>query len=379
MKKKLLTAAIFVTLALAGAALAQVVFSFYPIYWITGTVNDGGGVAAEGHTVAFYRTLDEYYAGKYTADTVGTGGSAAAANRYAVNTSFFSGLTIGQKYFVAVVQDSAGYGAGPVEVTVSGAGYDEAPAMTMALGAGIPAAGVEAPLIQQVKFGERVYFSHLVEQGEKFVTSPTPDIFVNIEAVGTFGINRDNIKIIINDGTVNAKTYTMTSANIASTSYVAGTSDVIRSLMVEYSVPEAEPLIADQDNTVTIRAWDATNTASSTEVCTVTVLGGPLRVVGGVLCYPSPFSPTKDGGTQVQYTLSQDANVEIIIISVAGETIRRISCPSGTEGGSAGANKVAWDGTTQIGEKVGNGVYAGTIISRDENKMLAKFKVTVFD
>ena len=66
-------------------------------------------------------------------------------------------------------------------------------------------------------------------------------------------------------------------------------------------------------------------------------------------------------------------------MSIAGEPVRRIHCPAGTEGGNAGANKVAWNGRNMIGEQVGNGVYAGTIVSREENKLLAKFKVTVFD
>jgi hypothetical protein len=291
-------------------------------------------------------------------------------------------LNVGETFKVATVRDANGYGAGPADVTISGTGY-EVVNLAMVFGGGvgpvIDPVLAEPPVIEQIRFGERVYFKHLVERGDKFYTSDTPVISADIEGTEAFGIDTGDITVQIN----NRQAYTIASSAVSEIYDSFTAAGVTRSLSIRYTVPESQALLSDPDqdtdNTVTFTAWDAGHTISTTEVCTVTVAGGPLRIIGAVLAYPSPFSPTKDGGTQIQYTLSRDAEIEVIVVSIAGEAVRRIHCPAGTEGGSAGANKVPWNGRNMIGEQVGNGVYAGTIISREENKMLAKFKVTVFD
>ena len=59
--------------------------------------------------------------------------------------------------------------------------------------------------------------------------------------------------------------------------------------------------------------------------------------------------------------------------------ITKLSCPTGTEGGSAGVNKVAWDGIMGDSKIDGNGVYSGAIVSKIEGRVLARFKLTVMD
>ena len=376
MNKKFFIGLVLVLL-LASMSFA-LVYSFYTIYWITGTVNDENSVKADGHLVVFFKNLDEYYQGYYAIDTVGPTGTAATANRYAINTAFFTPFTVGSTYSVAVVQDAQGYGAGPVEVTISGSGYDEAPEMTMAYGAGVGSPG--APIIKQVKFGERVYFEELIKEGEKFYTSPTPKVTALIEGVGTAGVNMANITLVVNeDAPQLSKTYTM---SVPIKTYVAGTS-VVESLTAVFTIPDADPLPedpdADRDSKVTIKAENAAGTATAVKVCTVTVAGGPMRVIGPVVVFPSPFSPTKDKQLEIQYTLSTEGNIQIYIVNIAGEAVKRILRSAGEEGGNAGRNKVAWDGRDESGVIVGNGVYVGTIIDRDRGKLLAKFKFSVFN
>lgn len=392
MRKRLVLIALAVALAgtaclLGGKSLAQVIYTYVPVYSIIGTVVDNPASSsvgrADGSTVVFFRNLSEYNSGVYSSDIVGPTGSMAAANKYLINATNnqLLPLVVGNTYQVATIRDADNYGAGPVEVTISGAGYDVAPDMTMALGGGVGPPGVTAqpPVIKQVWFGNRIYQKTLVASGEQFVVGPTPTIKANIEATGTSGINASNITILVNEGTTKAKTYTMAAADITQTVYATAAKDVIQSLAVEYSIPETDPLPENEDSIVTVRAWDASNTASTSEACTVTVLGGPLRIVGPVVVYPSPFSQRRHGTCTIQYTLSADANIDIYIYAVGGQLVKKISRFSGTDGGSAGINKVVWDGRTESGMLAGNAVYVGTLVGRDENKLLAKFKFTILD
>jgi len=116
-----------------------------------------------------------------------------------------------------------------------------------------------------------------------------------------------------------------------------------------------------------------------TEIATVEVLGGPLRVIGPVIAFPAPFSFSKHGKCDIQYVLSQDGDVDVYLISVSGQTVKKFTCFAGQEGGTAGYNKLAWDGMTLMSARAGNAVYVGTIVGRAEGKLLAKFKISVVD
>ncbi len=380
---KRLFAFITVLLILSGVALAQS-DTFMPVYSITGTVKDGPKAEVGESKIVFYKNQAELDLRIYTYDYVGAKGRLGKPNKYIINatSTVMPALSVGQTYKVATVRNASGYGAGPVDVPISGKGYDIPPEMAMVYGGGIPdpgPLGIQPPVITQIKFGDRVYFKHLVEAKEDpvpFYTSATPTITAQIEGSGTSGINQNSIKIIVNDGTAQYKIYDVAKANTSSPTYVFGASGPLRSLSVTFSIPDPLP---DDENTVTIRASEGTNTKSTSEVCKVTVMGGPLQVIGRVLPYPAPYSPTDDPVLTIQYTLNKDANIDIFIISIAGETVQRIFKPTGEDGGSAGRNKVKWYGRNMLGEVVGNGIYVGTIVSRDQGKVLARFKITIVD
>jgi len=382
--KKISLLILAVILLLASVPAEAEVYTFVPIYMVTGVVNDHPSAPAEGNKIVIYRSLEELNAGIYAYDYVGTAGSLGIANRYWINASnTILPFTVGETYKVAVVQDANGYGAGPVEVTISGNGYDVVPTMTMAYGAGIgtpPALAVaNPPVVKSIKFGNRLYQKALIEKGEKFYTSPNPKISAVIEGVGTSGIDRSNVMVIVNEGTANSRAYNVSASQITKTVYAEGTTDVIKSLSIDYSIPENEPLPEDQESQITIRAWDAAHTVSTSEVCQVTVLGGPVRIVDIPLTFPSPFSITRHGTVTIQYTLSKDAEIQIIFADISGQRIKNFIFPKGTEGGSAGLNKVTWDGRTDRGTLAGNGIYVGTIIAREHAKKLGSVKLTVVD
>ena len=133
-------------------------------------------------------------------------------------------------------------------------------------------------------------------------------------------------------------------------------------------------------NTLKFRASNAYGITE--EVGIVVVMSGALSVIGQPLTFPAPFSPTKDGKVTIQYTLSDDGDIDIILVSGAKQVIKKIVCFAGQEGGAAGVNKVEWDGKMDNGGIVGNGIYTGAIIARSEGRVLnAKYmiKMSVVD
>ncbi|MBU0672305.1 MAG: hypothetical protein KJ732_04665, partial [Candidatus Margulisbacteria bacterium] len=120
-------------------------------------------------------------------------------------------------------------------------------------------------------------------------------------------------------------------------------------------------------------------TASSiAQNVTVTVTKGPLRLLDTPVSFPSPFNPERDKKVTLQYTLSKDTNIDLIIMKESGEIVKRITIQAGQDGGVGQVNKVSWDGITNKGVAVGNGLYVVNIISRDDRKVLGRLKVTVF-
>jgi len=112
----------------------------------------------------------------------------------------------------------------------------------------------------------------------------------------------------------------------------------------------------------------------------VTAAGGPLRLIGfQPLCYPSPFSAIRNKEVTISYSLSDSSDIDIYILSSVGEVVKKISVQSGQEGGKAASNKVKWNGITDLGRALGNGIYLGTIIAKPQNKIIGKFKLTAYN
>ncbi|MEA3493728.1 MAG: hypothetical protein U9R38_05015 [Candidatus Margulisiibacteriota bacterium] len=111
----------------------------------------------------------------------------------------------------------------------------------------------------------------------------------------------------------------------------------------------------------------------------VEVSGGDLRIMKNPLSFPSPFSPSKNQLVTIQYPLSEDANIKIIIFSQNTEIIKVMSFRKGEEGGAGQLNKVFWDGRTDRGRIAANGIYWANIIDADSNRPLAKLKIAVFN
>ena len=388
MKKLLAIIAVLIGIAaLAGAAQ----YSFLPVYSIVGNVNGITAAPSEGQTVVFFRDMTSYDAGLFSSDKVGAAGSSKTANKFLLNATSnpqMPALAVGGKYYAAVVQDANGYGAGPVEVTVSGTGYDLAPDMVMAMGAGVGAPGAAkktepAPGIK-LWFDKRLYQPALVTTDNPFIVSSNPNISVQVEIADPYTLATDvaDYSIIVDQGTAAQKSLALKAENITRKVYATGTApeeNKISAMSLVYNL--SEPL-ADGSHVfaATARSSGALGTASlATYLATVEVLGGPVRLIGTPITFPSPYSISKNGTVTIQYELSKNANIQIVFADISGRLTRNFTFQSGQEGGSAGINKVTWDGRTDRGTLAGNGIYLGTIISRDDGRKLGTVKLPIVD
>jgi len=107
------------------------------------------------------------------------------------------------------------------------------------------------------------------------------------------------------------------------------------------------------------------------------VLKGSVQVVSPPHNYPNPFKPMSGGTTSIQYTLSTDATITIVIYDMTGHEVKRMKFSGGTSGGRGGINQVLWDGRSFGGKIVGNGMYFYKIISG--NEVIGSGKLAIFD
>lgn len=391
---------LYIIFALLGLGILSAGFyasaqsPYTALYWIVGDiVKEAGapvGLSVDGLEVVFYKDgTDPLVAGtSYSKDTSGATGLSGRSGEYAMNAFEHWGMPVvpGDDYNVATMQKD-GYGAGPTKFTLRGTGYDRVP-LTLVAGGGL--AGVlpqpqEPPPTIRIWFGNRLYQPDIygleADGKREFVVSGTGTIKIEVSIEPPPHVLNESASYIVElDHPVEGlKTYNLSTDAPGFSAQAVGAS----TLVINSSYPEELEAITEKTiYTFTFNAASSGDFGIATAVTTqavIAVLGGPLRITDVPLPYPAPFSPTDHGQVWIQYTLSRDADIEIFIVSIAGETVTRIFRQSGSDGGSAGLNKVPWNGRNVAGEIVGNGVYVGTIISRDENRLLAKFKLTVFD
>ena len=100
-------------------------------YWIRGTVdNASDGTPADGHTAMVYLPGDKT---KNATGLIGPEGASHVNNKYMCDAGAIPGYTpaVDDTLNVEVIDNDDGYTAGPVSVTISGLGLDDAPDMTL--------------------------------------------------------------------------------------------------------------------------------------------------------------------------------------------------------------------------------------------------------
>jgi hypothetical protein len=92
--------------------------------------------------------------------------------------------------------------------------------------------------------------------------------------------------------------------------------------------------------------------------------GLPSQVISSVSNYPNPVDTRKggeEGKTSIVYILNQNAEVNITLYDLLGYSVYSWTFSPGSMGGRMGANRILWDGTNGVGQKVAKGGYIAQI------------------
>ena len=145
-----------------------------------------------------------------------------------------------------------------------------------------------------------------------------------------------------------------------------------------YATHEVTTPLADGIHGITIEAFDVSGEAVTFEVAPLYVRAAADAIVQGFpLNYPNPFDPGIQS-TRIGYILSKPANIKLHIFDLAGNLIAKQSYAADGEGGRAGYNEVSWDGKSDGGDYVGNGIYIYLMIVDGKVAQNGKGKITVF-
>lgn len=90
----------------------------------------------------------------------------------------------------------------------------------------------------------------------------------------------------------------------------------------------------------------------------------PVEVISSLSNHPNPFDSRKtglEGQTMIVYGLAQDARVTATIFDLLGHRVRAWDFRPGENGARAGDNRIPWDGTNEMGQKVAKGGYIAQI------------------
>ncbi len=128
---------------------------------------------------------------------------------------------------------------------------------------------------------------------------------------------------------------------------------------------------------ISVEATDAAGNVSIEAVTGLTVDAGGATAFS-IISYPGTFSPKKGEVATLAYMLSKHTDLTIYLYAPSGEIVWTRKFASGSMGGKAGYNAVAFDGKSDItGTTVGNGIYVGKLIG--EGRQIGKLYIVVFD
>lgn len=340
----------------AGISYSEGPFTL--IYWVRGRVTDAPGAVANGRKI--------YFANTKASDIIGPTGLSGNPNEFLLNAGLAGVPLEPGMHYQIFTERTDGYGVGPVEVEISGVGYDAVGPFALSAGGGVAdlrAMGVAMESTPQIRvwFNNRLYQKGL---SEEFYIPKKPKIKVevNIEEPFALSTTAANYQLMID-----SRPYAFQSSKITGDKAV-----------FEFTLPGEFPSGVHNFTFNAQSSGAQAAAASAAETIRATVASGPLRVIDTPLTFPSPFNPEKDKSVIFQYTLSDNADIDIFIFNIAGEMVKKIAIKQGEEGGLGQRNAVKWDGVTDTGVTISNGVYIGNIVARDENKVLSKFKLTVY-
>jgi len=137
--------------------------------------------------------------------------------------------------------------------------------------------------------------------------------------------------------------------------------------------------IPQGERTVTLKIWGNDPDTYGERDFPVRVAGkGVPQVIGYTLAYPTPFKPVSENQTlRIAYNLTADTDVSLIIFDTAGRHLLTRKFNAGVNGGRLGYNQFDWNGVTDFGSYIGNGLYVFQIVKG--SKVLARGYIVVHD
>jgi flagellar hook assembly protein FlgD len=145
-----------------------------------------------------------------------------------------------------------------------------------------------------------------------------------------------------------------------------------------YATHEVTTALSDGIHGITIEAIDVSGEAMTFEVYPLYVQSAAdVTLQGMPLNYPNPFDPGTQS-TKISYTLSKPSNITLRIFDLAGNMVAKKDLSANQDGGRAGYNEVPWDGKSDSGNYVGNGIYIYLLIADGKVVQNGKGKLTVF-
>ncbi len=138
------------------------------------------------------------------------------------------------------------------------------------------------------------------------------------------------------------------------------------------------PTLTPGSHDIRAEATDDEGNISTREAVSLLVqTAGDAKVFGVPLNYPNPFDPGIET-TTISYILSRASNVNLRIFDLAGNQVAQMDYSANAEGGKAGYNEVSWDGKSDGGSYLGNGIYIYVLIADGKVAQNGKGKITVF-
>ncbi|MFC1637506.1 hypothetical protein ACFL1W_00645, partial [Candidatus Margulisiibacteriota bacterium] len=226
--------------------------------------------------------------------------------------------------------------------------------------------------VVNLSFDDRFYSETLFSRQDPMLISDTPVIKLDFNTAS--GLIWRQTRLFINDTEYHAVRNGFTSV-VVKPYQDASTFDVNYAMyMLRIPVEQKLPF---GEHHIVLEVQNAFGMTVSREAY-VRVVSIPAQVEGRPVVFPSPFNPERDGEVKIQYRLSMAANIEIAVFGVDGSTKVKLRIFMGEEGARKGLNTISWDGRTAGGMPASNGIYTGVIIDKDENRILEKFKMTVY-
>lgn len=135
------------------------------------------------------------------------------------------------------------------------------------------------------------------------------------------------------------------------------------------------PSLSDGLHKIVYEAVDSAGSISTREANNLLVQSAAeVTVQGLALNYPNPFNP-ETSTTSIAYTLSKAGNINLTIHDLMGNQLVKQTYFANADGGRVGYNEVTWNGRSDSGDLVGNGIYIYLIIA--DGRPIARGKVTV--